>query len=161
MALPGSPPCTFVFRDIEICTFGGYRFFVNIEKVVFRPFRQSVVPGIPNKQVEVYSVFARKIARTRAGAPGDRGARLSLDSMLSSCLLRSAKLCSQWSLSFCMYRIANLYRNFPDCIYSYGGSMVENLRMHCIIIASSLHHHCIIIASSLHSWLESWRYPAV
>jgi hypothetical protein len=68
-----------------------------------------------------------------------------LDSMLSSCLLGCPKLCFQWSLSFRMYRIANLHRIFPDCICSYDGFMVENLRMHRIIIASSLHHNCIII----------------
>jgi hypothetical protein len=55
----------------------------------------------------------------------------SLDSMLSSCLLGCPKLCFQSSRSFCMYRIANFHRIFHDCICSYDGSMVENLRMQC------------------------------
>ena len=51
-----------------------------------------------------------------------------------------------------MYPIANLHRIIPDCICSYEGSMVENLRMQFHFeIRSNL------IPDSDSSCLESWR----
>ena len=104
----------------------------------------------PTQHVRV--LISAELDHATLYAQGWVGGKISLDSMLSSCLLRCAKLCSQWSLSICMQRIANLHRIIPDCICSYGGSMVENLRMQLHFeIRSNL------IPDSDSSCLESWR----
>jgi hypothetical protein len=46
---------------------------------------------------------------------------ISLDSRLSSCLLRCAKLCSQWSLSFCMYLsiVSRIFIGFSPIVFAH------------------------------------------
>ena len=66
-----------------------------------------------------------------------------------------SKLCFQSCPSFCIYSIANLHRNFPDCICSYDGFMVENLRMHRTSKFDRISYSCtcviaIYIARAIH-----------